>query len=111
MAKKGRQTVIEEVENEPFSEFELSLNRKTTNYFSTDQTFAPVRKTKVDQKERIRKETVEAPETKVKNKQYRTVENVYAPSITVYVPDIMKGYSKAYLKMLLKFFEETFSEE
>ncbi len=110
MQRKGRETIIDVMKENPVSESELGFSRENVNYIVSDQTFAPKRKTKLDQKERIRKETVEAPETKVKNKQYRTVENVYSPSITVYVPDIMSEYSKAYLKMLLKLVEETFSE-
>jgi hypothetical protein len=83
---------------------------ENVSYFVTDQTYAPKRVTKAKHKEKTKKEVIEKPDTRVKNKDFYSTEDIYAPVLNVYVSNAMTDYAKAYLKMLLKLAEETFSE-
>jgi hypothetical protein len=88
----------------------VSIN-KNSNTQIYKNTYAPEFEGKdVDVEAQIR-ENIYAPEDKVENRGSGEAESVYAPHVNVYVSNVMTDYAKAYLQMLLKLIEETYSED
>ncbi len=81
------------------------------SYTVNEQKYAPKNVYKSKTKEKTKREVIEEPETKTKYKERNETDDIYAPQVYVYTSNAMTEYAKAYLRMLIKLYEETFSEE
>jgi hypothetical protein len=102
--------VIDVKPSKPVYADSLDVSTKNSTYTETKNKYAPKVKTKTKHKEGTKTERINEPVTKTKVKGETVIEDLYAPLVNVYTSNVMTDYGKAYLKMLIKLFEETFSE-